>query len=290
MTQLPVPAPGMPGNQNANVPSKFIDGQGNVNIAALAQGVQHLGGNPMDHVQGGGVFNVNSLAQAYVTLESARQGGVQSPPQLQPGAAPSSAPGSSTSPAPVLQTEVTDTPAKVDWDALTREIQTQGAIQPNTRANLAAAGVPENVIAQHEAGVQAIAENNVRKMADTIGGMENYASFITWANDNMSLQDRQTLFNSMNQPGGHLALQGAFAQFQASPAFAQAGGEPGDINTISAGAGAAQGITPFSSKTERQAAFKDVRYGREPAFTDQVHARARATHDKVQELKLRPAI
>jgi len=288
MTQLPVPASGMPGNQNANVPAKFIDGQGNVNIAALAQGVQHLGGNPMDHVQGGGVFNVNSLAQAYATLESARQGGVQSLPQPQASVTP--APVLSPGSAPALQTEAPETPAQVDWDALTREIQSQGGITPATRESLKKVGISDAIISQHEAGVQAIAENNIRKMADTIGGMDNYALFIEWANQNMPHQDRVTLFNAMNQPGGHLALQGAFAQFQASPAFAQAGGEPGDINTITGGDSAVQGIVPFNSKTDRQAAFKDVRYGRDPVFTDQVHARARATHAKVQELKLRPAV
>lgn len=284
MTQLPIPAPGMPGNQNANVPAKFIDAQGTVNVAALAQGVQHLGGNPMDHIQGGGQFNVAALAQAYSTLESAQTRGVQSPPPppLQPGVAPAPAPGS----APALKTEVVENAAGVDWDALTREIQSQGGITPATRESLKKAGVSDAIIIQHEAGVQAIAENNVRKMADGIGGMENYAAFIGWANDNMAHQDRVTLFNAMNQPGGHLALQGAYAQFQAVGG-AVAGGEPGEINTISGG-GVVQGIAPFNSRTERQAAFKDIRYGRDATYTEQVAERARATHAHVQKLKLTP--
>ena len=143
------------------------------------------------------------------------------------------------------------------------------------------------MIEKYEAGAVAISENNLRKMTDAVGGQENYAQFVQWANSNMSLGDRQTLFDSMNRPGGHLALQGAYGQFVDAGGIQKDAGEPKDINTLGSGGVPATGATPFGSRTERSAAFRDIRYGRDAEFTELVNQRARATHAAVQTLKLR---
>lgn len=263
----------------SQVPQKFTDAQGNVNVAALAQGVEHLGGNAIEHQLGDGTFNIEGLAAAYVTLESTRnqqpKPAVKSPvtPEIDPALAPK------------LNIEEASSPAQIDWDAMSREVQQYGTLQPATRQNLIKAGMSEAIIDQHVAGVKAVAENNVRKMADTIGGMENYENFVLWSNSNMSIEDRKALVSSMNQPGGHLALAGAFAQYQKDGGLLAQGGEPNDINTLGAGGGTIQGVLPFQSKLERFSAFKDLRYGRDPEYTTQVWERARATHTAVQNLK-----
>lgn len=263
---------------SAVIPQKFVDGQGNVNVAALAQGLQHLGGDPMKHVEGGGTFNVEGLSQDYLNREAA--GGK---PKVDATVESIAA----ATKAPVIQTEAVTSPAQVNWDSLAAEIQMHGSIQPGTRKSLEDAGVPAAMIAQHEAGVLAIAENNLRKMADAVGGSENYAKFVEWANSNMPIEDRQTLFDSMNRPGGHLALQGAYSQFVAAGSVKAGGGEPRDINTLGGGGVAATGATPFGSRTERSAAFRDIKYGRDGEYTELVNERARATHAAVQTLKLR---
>lgn len=265
------------------VPQKFTDAQGNVNVAALAQGVQHLGGDAIEHQLGDGTFNIEGLASAYNTLESARN------KQPAPAAQPQVTPEIESAPAAKLNTEEANNPAQIDWEAMSLEIQQHGTIQPATRQNLIGAGMTEAVIDQHVAGVKAVAENNVRKMADTIGGMENYDNFVVWSNANMPIEDRKALVASMNQPGGHLALAGAFAQYQKAGGQVAQGGEPNDINTISAGGGAIQGVLPFQSKLDRYSAFKDLRYGRDPEYTTQVWERARATHTAVQQLKANAA-
>lgn len=266
---------------SATIPQKFVDGQGNVNVAALAQGLQHIGGDPMKHVEGGGTFNIEGLTQDYLNREAA--GGK---PEVK-SAVPTVESIAAATKAPVIQTEAVTSPTQVNWEAIASEIQTHGAIQPMTRKGIEDAGVPAAMIAQHEAGVLAIAENNVRKMSDAVGGSENYAAFVEWANSNMPLSDRQTLFDSMNRPGGHLALQGAYGQFVAAGGAQGGGGEPKDINTLGSGGAAASGTTPFGSRTERSAAFRDIRYGRDAEFTELVNERARATHAAVQTLKLK---
>lgn len=268
----------------SQVPQKFTDAQGNVNVAALAQGVEHLGGNAIEHQLGDGTFNIEGLAAAYTTLESTRNQKVapvvnQVTTQVD------------LSTAPKLNIEEASSPAQIDWDKMSREVQQYGTLQPATRQNLISAGMSEAIIDQHVAGVKAVAENNIRKMADTIGGMENYENFVVWSNANMSIEDRQALVSSMNQPGGHLALAGAFAQYQnAGGLLGAQGGEPNDINTLTAGGGRnVQGVSPFQSKLERFSAFKDLRYGRDPEYTAQVWERVRATHAAVQQLKAQPA-
>ena len=265
---------------SAVIPQKFVDGQGNVNVAALAQGLSHLGGDPMKHVEGSGTFNVEGLAQDYLNRESA--GG-----KPEPKVAATVESIAAATKAPVIQTEAVTNPTQVNWDSVSAEIQTHGSIQPSTLKNLQDAGIPAEMIAKFEAGALAIEENNLRKMADAVGGAENYATFVAWANSNMSLSDRQMLFDSMNRPGGHLALQGAYGQFVAAGGAQAGGGEPKDINTLGGGGPAATGATPFGSRTERSAAFRDIRYGRDGEYTNIVNERARATHAAVQTLKLR---
>lgn len=263
----------------AVVPPKFVDASGNVNVTALAQGLQHLGGEPMKHVQGDSTFNVEGLTREYLMLEAAASKPAATVEQIAAATAVVSAK------APVIQTEAVTSPSQVNWEAISAEIQTHGSIQPGTRKSLEDAGVPAAMITQHEAGVLAISENNLRKMTDAIGGAENYAAFVDWANNNMSLPDRQTLFNSMNQPGGHLALQGAYSQFVSAGGVQVGSGEPRDINTLGGGGGGANtGTVPFNSRTERAAAFRDIRYGRDAEYTNMVQARARATHEAVQTL------
>ena len=266
----------------SSIPQKFVDGQGNVNVAALAQGLQHLGGDPMKHVEGSGTFNIEGLTADYLHRESgAGAGKVNVEPTVESIAAATKA--------PVIQTEAVTNPSQVDWDIVSAEIQTHGSIQPATLKSLQDAGIPTEMIQKYEAGALAIADVNLRKMTDAVGGQENYAQFVAWANTNMPLSDRQTLFDSMNRPGGHLALQGAYGQFVAAGGVKGGSGEPNDLNTL-VGCGPGTGVTgatPFTSRTERSAAFRDIKYGRDAEYTDLINERARATHAAVQTLKLR---
>lgn len=266
---------------SSTIPQKFVDGQGNVNVAALAQGLQHLGGDPMKHVEGGGTFNIEGLTQDYLNREA---GSSIAKPNVEPTVKAIAA----ATKAPVIQTEAVTKPSEVNWDNVADEIQAHGSIQPATLKSLHDAGIPAGMIEKYEAGTLAIAENNLRKMADVVGGSDNYAQFVAWANSNMPIEDRQTLFDSMNRPGGHLALQGAYSQFVAAGGAKAASGEPRDINTLGGGGvGGVTGATPFTSRTERSAAFRDIKYGRDAEYTDLVNERARATHAAVQTLKLR---
>lgn len=262
-------------SQFQNVPQKFTDAAGNVNVAALAQGVQHLGGNAIEHQLGDGTFNIEGLVIAYNTLESSKG---QNLPIVQPAVEVKIDPAS----APKLNTDAASNPSQMDWDAMTKEIQQFGDLQPATKQNLLSAGMSEAVISQHIAGIKAVSEVNIRKMADTIGGMENYGEFVNWSNANMSIEDRQALVSAMNTPGGHMALAGAYQQYVQSGA-APKGGEPNSINTLTAGGGAqGQGLSPFMSRIERQAAFRDIRYGRDAEYTNQVQERVRVTHQLMQ--------
>lgn len=267
---------------SSSIPQKFVDVQGNVNVAALAQGLQHLGGDPMKHVEGSGTFNVEGLTADYLNREAGAGAGK---PKVEPTVESIAA----ATKAPVIQTEAVTNPSEVNWDNVASEIQAHGSIQPATLKSLHDAGIPAGMIEKYEAGTLAIAENNLRKMSDAVGGAENYAQFVEWANSNMSLPDRQTLFDSMNRPGGHLALQGAYGQFVAAGGAKASSGEPNDINTLGGGSfgGGVTGATPFTSRTERSAAFRDIKYGRDAEYTELINERARATHAAVQTLKLR---
>lgn len=262
------------------VPAKFQNPDGTANVGGLAQSLQQLGGNPTQFMRPDGTFDVGSMSNAYTQMEQARN---QPAPQPQ---APAPQHGNTGG----LQTTEPDTPAQVDWNAVTQEIATSGDVSPSTRSALAAAGIPESVLNQHITGIKAQAEVNLRRVADTIGGMQNYDRFVQWANANMSVDERRNLAVALNQPGGEFAIQGAFSRYQTAVQGGQwqpghqtgIPGEPGDIQNVGGGGNAAPNVAAFASRTERRGAFKDPRYGVDPQYTQEVHERARLTHAQVK--------
>lgn len=265
------------------IPDKFKDPSGQVNAAALAQSLTALGGNPSQFIVGTTV-DVNGMAGAYVALEAAKNASAQN--SEADAAAAAAAAGKAPEPQPgQLNLTEPSGPAKLDWSKATQEILATGDVTPATREVFVKAGVPDSAINQQVAGIKAQQEVSVRRLADSIGGMAEYNQFIDWANQTMTVEQRQGLFSQMSQPGGEFALQGAFTQYKAATANAPAAGdrEPVQFNTTGGGGGAGDpaGAEPFTDQTQRHAAFADPRYRSDPEFRANVQARAQATSQHV---------
>ncbi len=265
------------------VPEKFVGIGGAVNTAALAQSLQSLGGDPSAFISGTTV-NVDGMAGAYRALEGAAAAAAAKPAEGAPAVA-------AAGPASELQTATGLTAADLDWNAATAEILANGDLSAARREAFKAAGVPDAAINQQVSGIKAQKEVATLRAQAAVGGKVEYDNFINWANANMPVEQRQGLQAQMLQPGGELALQGAFAQYKAAnPAVAvQQGGEPQLFDTTGAGGGPAAipgdlANTPFTDRTERNAAFKDRRYQSDLVFRQMVESRARATSAHVRAL------
>lgn len=263
------------------VPPKFVDGQGNLNVQALVQSAGHLGVNAAEHINPQtGQLDINKLSLAYREKEAAQAASTQVKAQPTQTA--------------VIDVKEPENARQVEWDKV--QVGPDGKIPPAQRQALMSAGVPTNVIDGFETGQTAIRENNIRRLADVLpGGMEMYNKVIAWVNTALPVQERQRMAAALGGPAGDMALMGYFQQFvAANPGVlgdAGSGGEPnlGNIDTSGAGGtgpvNTGGGNEPFMNQSERHAAFNDVRYGRDKAFTDLVNDRARATSAQVVELQ-----
>jgi hypothetical protein len=243
-----------------NVPSKFVDAQGNVNVQALAQSYQQLGGNPYDYADQQGNVDVENLAVAYSEAERINS-------RIKPGQI-----------TPQIETTQPDA-AAMNWDNV--RLDAQGRIPPAVRQQLVSAGIATRVIDQHEAGLQAIQENSLLRVAGALpGGMPTYQAMIEWVNTALPLEERRSIASALAGAGGEHAALGIYGRYVAANPTGDADAVGDDeINTLGGGGNMAGDASqqPFMSAKDRHAAFSDKRYGTDVEYTQQVWARARVT-------------
>lgn len=155
----------------------------------------------------------------------------------------------------------------VDFDALQDTYAETGGISEKDYADLEKAGLPKSVVDAWIAGQEAVAEQSVNALMDTVGGRDAYNDMTAWAADNLSEMEIAS-FNKAIDSGDRdiqiMAIEGIQNKYHAVE-----GRQPNLIQ----GQAAPQTGGGFASVAELTAAMSDPRYGKDTAYRQEVAAR-----------------
>lgn len=151
--------------------------------------------------------------------------------------------------------------AGLDMNALGNKIAQNGDLDAADYAKLEQQGISKEMVQSYVAGQQAIAQQLVARMHETVGGEETFNNILTWAGENLSKEEIaafNTTIDSGSEASIRLALQGLDARFRA------AGGAAPKL--VGAPRTAAASGDVFRSTAEITKAMADPRYARDPAY------------------------
>lgn len=164
-----------------------------------------------------------------------------------------------------------------NYDALTEEFQANGDLLPETRAKLAAQGITGEILDTYIEGQKAIIQRHMEDISTVVGGMEQMATVVEWAKNNLSAEEKKSidaihdpavikiilkdLENRMNDSEGYLPQQ------------------------LQGGAGEIRG-NYFESMAEVEEAINDPRYSKDPVYRAKVAQKLTASREAgVLEIK-----
>lgn len=164
-----------------------------------------------------------------------------------------------------------------DYEALTEEFQANGDLLPETRAKLAAQGITGEILDTYIEGQKAIIQRHMEDISTVVGGMEQMATVVEWAKNNLSAEEKKSidaihdpavikiilkdLENRMNDSEGVLPQQ------------------------LQGGAGEVKG-NYFESMAEVEEAINDPRYSKDPVYRAKVAQKLTASREAgVLEIK-----
>ena len=158
--------------------------------------------------------------------------------------------------------------AGLDMEALGNKIVQNGDLDADDYAKLAKQGISKEMVQSYVAGQQAIAQQMVTRMHETVGGEEQFNSLLSWAGENLS-KDEIAAFNATVDNGSEapvkLALQGLHSRYR------EAGGAT--PNLVGGKRVPSTGGDVFRSTAEVTKAMSDPRYQRDPAYRADVMAK-----------------
>lgn len=177
-------------------------------------------------------------------------------------------------PAPVVKAPEVDAEVNLDaaftavktdgaWKTAQAELAADGKISEATRATLRKQhNADDNMIDGMAQGFKLAREATGRRLAAAVGGAENLNKTIEWAKANMKPEEVQGLRSALETINGPLILRGLYAEMTSktvTDAPAAQSREPSSILDVSPTGAKGQEITPFTSRQEMLAAFKDPR-------------------------------
>lgn len=241
------PTPGTPAHDAAMVAKADAAGAAAVAAAAPAAPAPTAAQRP-DYIPekfwdaAKGVVKAEEMAKSYAELEKK-----QSQPQP------------ITDPKAV---ESTIAAKGLNIDEFAQEFAKSGKLSDESYKKLDGAGVPKATVDAYIAGQQAIAEKMANEAYAVVGGKDQYAAMIKWAGASMT-QDEIAAFDKAVTSGDsnamRLAIEGLKARYVAAN-----GSDPKLVNGTGDGS---QTGDVFRSWNEVTVAMQDTRYGRDPAYT-----------------------
>jgi len=162
--------------------------------------------------------------------------------------------------------------AGLNFDELSAEFGSNGALSEESYAKLEKAGIPKAIVDSYIAGQQALGETITTQIMAPAGGAESYQEMVKWAADNLSHEEK-VAFNKAVDSGdvaqAKLAVTGLAAKFkEANP----------DEGKLLKGKPSGASVDAYESLAQLTADQKDPRYKKDPAFRKMVEQKlARST-------------
>lgn len=108
----------------------------------------------------------------------------------------------------------------LDFTELNSEYAENGKLSDETYKKLADAGITKETADAYIAGQEALAQQNVAKLYNSVGGEEQFNAMVEWAAENLSEAEKNS-FNKLvtSQDTAEFAVQGLYARYktQAEP-------------------------------------------------------------------------
>lgn len=157
--------------------------------------------------------------------------------------------------------------AGIDFDALSQEYLTSGALSDQSYETLASKGIGREIVDAYIEGQRAVADNLRLQVVSEVGGEDRYTEIVSWAANTMKPSEIAA-YNTAVESGDldtiRLAVSGLQSRFEA--AF---GSEPKLVNGDT---GQNTGDV-FRSTAELTKAMRDPRYATDPAYRADVERR-----------------
>ena len=154
----------------------------------------------------------------------------------------------------------------LDFDKFSAEFSESGALSEESYEELAAKGLPKEMVDAYIEGQKVIAERNINSVHEAAGGKEQYSELIKFASENYT-PEQIDKFNETIDSGDTEAMKTQILALK--QVFTETNGNPpqnlidGDLNqTDSTGR--------FNSMNELIAAQRDPRYGKDMVYTKEV--------------------
>jgi hypothetical protein len=240
--------------KSGQVPAKFINEDGSVNIEGLADSYRALE-NKMSAPSNDDVPPQAVAAEAPAPEAPAPE--VPSTPQ--------------TTMEEMLEAPAPSTPdvwAKVEAESKS------GSISESTISELRAAGVPDSVINNYTSGVKAQATARTNEAANAVGGVENLQKAMDFARANYAPEQMEAFKAQLNGPLWEATLKGLALQAGVGAPTPNAATSPSTAGP--AATPQTEVIAPFNSQVEMTAAIRDPRYKYDTDYQRYVQARIRA--------------
>ena len=151
-----------------------------------------------------GFQSLDALKQGYQALRT-KMSAEGAPPAPAPAGPPPA--GGITPPAPA--------PTEFNFDKYTEEVASTGKLGEQSYAELAARGLPREVVDAYVAGAQQQAQAAVQEIHAAAGGQAAYDAAVEWATHNMT-PEAITAFNQALDQGGaaaEFAVKGLMSEF-----------------------------------------------------------------------------
>ena len=144
-------------------------------------------------------------------------------------------------------------------------LENDGKLTDATYENLEKRGYPREYVDAYIQGQEAVARESQNSLMSEAGGEDSYSRMIEWAGSNLTDEDIDafdTAIQSGNMASARFAIQGLYAKYQNSVGT--------DGTTVTGDNTKSTDDVGFTSKQEMQAAMRDARYGKDPAYTNEV--------------------
>lgn len=160
--------------------------------------------------------------------------------------------------------------AGLDYSALQSEWESGGLSEESYKA-LEKVGFSKDIVDQHIAGQEALAQLTIMQAEEAAGGKEQLSSMQGWAKDAMS-QAEKDAYNKAVSSGSKEEMLQAVTSLR-SRYEAEYGRSP----SLLGGRNASQSQAGYASRAEMTSDMRDPRYAKDPAFRAKVTSKIAAT-------------
>lgn len=155
-------------------------------------------------------------------------------------------------------------PKPIDYQAIGQEFAEKGELSPETYKALADSGIPKPLVDTYLAGIKAVQE----EIVSIAGGPEVYQEILAWGAETYSEAERDAFDRAITE--GSPAERAAAVQ-TLKARYVQAKGPIGGVRPqFGSGVDNPMGLRPFRSYHELVAAQNDPRYGKDPAYEQEL--------------------